>query len=112
LVLILEGVSPKIRKKTLTFPFKPKLFFIFGQTQHYMKKMKTALLAALLWLAGLPLLAHPGHDETTPHAQDPNSLMHYLTSPVHIAGIVLGVVVVVGAVLALRAQGRKRRTRA
>jgi hypothetical protein len=74
-----------------------------------MKKTTTALLAALLWLASLPLLAHPGHDETNPHAQDPHSLMHYLTSPVHIAGIVLGIVVVVGAVLLLRAQGRKNR---
>jgi hypothetical protein len=72
-----------------------------------MKKMKSHLLLALLFITSHLVLAHPGHDETSPHAHDPNSVMHYLTSPIHVAGIVL----VLGGVVALayRWQTRKHR---
>lgn len=56
-----------------------------------MPKLTFALLT--LALASGPVLAHPGHGL---HGHNGFSLLHYLTEPDHVAGIVLVVAIIGG----------------
>ncbi|MEK6479956.1 hypothetical protein WJR50_20605 [Catalinimonas sp. 4WD22] len=52
-----------------------------------MKNVRTLLLSLTLMMSStFVAFAHPGHGH---HQQEPNGLMHYLTSPIHLISILL-----------------------
>lgn len=52
-----------------------------------MKNVRTLLLSLIVMMSTtLVVYAHPGHGH---HQQEPNGLMHYLTSPMHLISILL-----------------------